>query len=145
MCLFRKKKRQEDPALAMLETMKCLHKFQDFPWYIEGLFKFCDYDFNYGKQTISIYKPYVCIHCKERKDVLLQEMHNAHMTEAEGDQWYNAVRKQYAEHIKPRPVVEAMINDMQLVDREYLELAKLYHPELKLINKKETDNEKKED
>ena len=103
---------------------KCNHKWRDFPWYIQAT-----YFAGTRRFELKIIEPYVCVHCKERKDVVL------HHVERDGYSWNDAEKllaecwEKYGEHCQDRPIVEDMINDMQLVDRQYLEILKSLHPE----------------
>lgn len=72
---------------------------------------------------IEIYEPYVCIHCKKRKDILLLDVSYICSSKKEGDKLYDEVQEEYKDQLRPRAVIEDMINDFQLVDRSYLEIA----------------------
>ena len=55
---------------------KCEHKFQDFPWYIEGEENDGGaYSFKPWYHLV-IKEPYVCIYCGERHDKVLWEIKN---------------------------------------------------------------------
>ena len=59
---FSKKKKEEK---SNNHTKTCNHKWKDFPWYIDSTW--CtDQTFN-----LTIIEPYVCIFCKERKNIEL--------------------------------------------------------------------------
>lgn len=83
-----------------------------------------------GRQSwhIAIIEPYVCIHCKERKNVCLLRAAYDGVTEKEANHLFEENESEYKEYLKPRAVVEDMISDFQLVDRTYLELADSLHP-----------------
>ena len=95
----------------------CNHKWKDFKWYIEATYYSSDNSFN-----IKIIEPYVCIYCKERKNIILREIKATHCSKAEADNTYNNLLKRYEKNIEDRAIIEDKINDMTLVDREYLEL-----------------------
>lgn len=103
---------------------KCNHKWRDFPWYVQAT-----YFAGTRRFELKIIEPYVCVHCKERKDIIL------HHIERDGYSWDDAEKlltdcwEKYGEHCQDRPIIEDMINDMQLVDRQYLEILKSLHPE----------------
>lgn len=97
------------------EPPPCKHKYQDFPWYVEST-----YYMNSNTWVARIFEPYVCVHCKHRKNVLLQELTRIGDLE-KTDKWLADLMTEYSEHIQPRPIVEDMIADMQLVDRQWLE------------------------
>lgn len=116
----RKSKVKEVPKPA-----PCRHKWKDFPWYYEAT-----YQTQCKMLHAKIVEPYVCIHCKERKDVILRDYSTTCSYEqAEGiiDGW----KETYKDRMIDRVFVEDMIADMQLVDREYLAIAEsLAHPPL---------------
>lgn len=110
---FKKKEPHPSPP-------ECDHKWQDFPWYIEGVY-------NNNVQTTTITEPYVCVHCGKRKNVILFENTRRVKSFEEGSKIYEDIRGIYAEHIEDRAVVEDMIADMQLVDRDYLKYWNIVH------------------
>lgn len=99
---------------------KCEHKFQDFPWYIEGeegSNKFYDFDSWY---RLTIKEPYVCIYCGERQDKVLWKM-TRYGSHKEAVETLDAISNQFKDRIRHRAEIEDMINDMQLVDPQYLQ------------------------
>lgn len=114
-----KKSKRQEPV-----EIKCNHKWQDFPWYVQAIY----YE-DTRRFDLKLIEPYVCVHCKERKDVVL------HHVERQGYSWDDAEQllaecdEKYGEHCEARPIVEDMIHDMQLVDRQYLEILKSLYPE----------------
>lgn len=139
MCFFRKKKK----CIEYTPVSVCDHKYQDFPWYKDSLFVY-DKDGDCGTQHLKIFKPYVCIHCKERKDVLIYECKRVRLSLEDAEFWIDNITETFKDKLKRRPIVEEMIYDMQLVDREYLRIAaELYHPEIRTIIAKENSNETK--
>ena len=94
---------------------KCEHKFQDFPWFLT-------WDLQYNKYTIKVIEPYVCIFCGERQDKILASYIGTNYKE--GEKLLIQLRSRFDKHIKYQEEVEDMINDMILVDPEYL---KWYH------------------
>ena len=98
---------------------KCQHKFQDFPWYIEG-------EESNGISTgahwyhLTIKEPYVCIYCGERQDKVLWEI-TRYGTHKEATECLDAVAERFKVRIKHRAEIEDMINDMKLVDPQYLQ------------------------
>ena len=127
------------------QSSNCQHKFQDFPWYIE----FNIYTGNYQSQnrlTYKIIEPYVCIYCGERRDIVLEQREITGYSKSDMTKTIDNVREIYADRIKPKPIIEDMINDLKLVDVEHLKwyhfLAgtedpstsrpkQIYHPQLK--------------
>lgn len=112
-----------EPKPVLPPPKKCDHKWADIRvgddecWYI-------DYNANDCSLEYTIYEPYVCIHCKKRKDVILEGPRCISFSGNEGV-WeeLNSIRKKYPQ-IKDRAVVEDAINDLQLVDRSYIDAAR---------------------
>jgi len=99
---------------------KCEHKFQDFPWYIEGEESGND---TYGFSPwyhLAIKEPYVCIYCGERHDKVLWEI-KRYGSHKEAIQALDEINKEFKDRIKHRAIIEDMINDMKLVDPQYLQ------------------------
>ncbi len=101
----------------------CQHKWTDIKdddgndlWYMEVSV------YNDGDYKYEVVEPYVCIHCKERKDVVLEK--RSWHVDSVNDAWneLKKIRKKYPQ-IKDRAIVENAINDLQLVDRHYLRIA----------------------
>ena len=117
----RKEKAEEIPAIP---EYHCSHRWKDFDWYIEGTWQS-------DSNTVSmrIIEPYVCIHCKERKNVTLQEatrcdIRSLREAQSEADEWV----KLFGDRVKEQAIVEDQINDFQLVDRAALEIARRLDP-----------------
>ena len=110
-----RKKEQSPPPEPTLPV--CRHKWRDFPWYMEE-----KYSIPCGNLHIRILEPYVCVHCKERKDVVLLDEEYRGMSGKDIERKITAYHQQFAHRLQPRPIVEDMIHDMQLVDREYLDI-----------------------
>ena len=97
------------------EEKECKHKFQDFPWYI-------DYEIRtmrYQSDNILDYElkePYVCIYCGLRKDKTLDHKIIRGRPKDEMYRILQEIEEKYSDRIKPKPIVEDMINDLQLVD-----------------------------
>lgn len=100
----------------------CAHKWQDFDWYLEWEKTSDGAGLCIAKY--SIIEPYVCIHCKERMDKVLESRKLSQCTSQQADAFLRDVREHYPQ-IKDRPVVEDEIADMQLVDRDYLRIARM--------------------
>lgn len=116
----KKKKVVEAPVVVkpLVEEPKCKHHWRDFHWYmVPHWYK------DKHKTVIDIYEPYVCIHCKERQDKLLERVvtYEVDTVEAYGEALQN-MYDTYKE-LAPRAMVENSILDMQLVDRQYLHLS----------------------
>ena len=96
----------------------CNHKYKDFPWYYEAR-----YNTSTRELTFKVWEPFVCIHCKERINRLLYERNSHYKTYEEADNYVTQFREKYADRMEEEVIVEDMIADMQLVDREYLLIA----------------------
>ena len=99
---------------------KCVHKFQDFPWYIEGEESANTIYNNSPWYRLTIKEPYVCIYCGERQDKVLWEI-TRYGNHKEAVESLNVINEQFKDRIKHRAEIEDMINDMKLVDPQYLQ------------------------
>ena len=117
---FKKKQKTEVKPI----EFTCNHKWRDFPWYIKATY----YD-SVRRFELQIIEPYVCIHCKERKDVVLHEVVRNNSSWKHVEELLAECEEKYGEHCQSRPVIEDMIHDMQLVDRQYLKIAESLYPE----------------
>lgn len=119
----------------------CKHKYRDFPWYLDGTVKDNTVRYTSHKTwTVKILEPYVCVHCGHRKDICLAT-YSGYGEDSEKDalERMRFLEARYPEQLKDRPVVEDMIMDMQLVDREYLEMMDgLLVPKIKVEESPET-------
>ena len=116
--MFWRKKKQTQSQLPNLPVAQpCNHKWEDFDWYI-------DFNINGKNLDYTIYEPYVCIHCKQRKDIILEGPRSSTFdsNKAAWDK-LEKLKLRYPE-IKDRAIVEDEIHDAQLVDREYIKIAK---------------------
>ena len=110
-------KKKNEPKL--IEPPPCKHKYQDFPMYVTS--SYSGYD---NRVTISVYEPYICIYCKDRKDVELERIVLTAISREKANMKTESKIKELGDRCKPVWEVEDMIHDFQLVDREWLELAK---------------------
>ena len=120
MGIFNRKKKEEQIPRPIFEFVapKCKHQYKDFPWYMET-------SYNGAKQTASyrIIEPYVCILCGDRQDKVLEGDSWTNISSSIREDFYKAIRKKYKEYLKPRAIVEDMINNVLLVkDPESLKL-----------------------
>ena len=113
---FKKKK----PVPAVSEPPPCRDKWQDSP-------RISRFYFDYGKGTlkVEIWEPYVCIYCKKRENRKLIEDWYSDISGEKIDKLIEEYKQKYKEHCKHEAVVEDEINDFQLVDREWLEIANM--------------------
>jgi hypothetical protein len=113
MGLFNRKKK--DTILEI--PHKC--QWKDMPWYME-----IHYDGSEKTASYQIIEPYICISgCGKRVDKVLEkeEWHNIDV--ATREKYYEEIREKYKNYLKPRAVVEDMINDILLVqDKAHLEM-----------------------
>lgn len=72
--------------------------------------------------TIRIYESY--IYCKDRKDIELERSVYKDVSLTDAAARLKAVEEELGDRCKPIYEIEDMIHDFQLVDREWLELAK---------------------
>lgn len=112
------KKKRHVPSVS--EPPPCKHKWQDFPWIIR-------FYFDYGKGTlkVEIWEPYVSIYCKKRENRKLIEDYYDGISGEEIDELMKKYREKYRDYCQHEAVVEDQINDFQLVDREWLEIANM--------------------
>ena len=96
----------------------CNHKYKDFPWFYEAR-----YNTSTRNLVFKVWEPFVCIHCKERINRLLYERNSHYNSYEEADKYVTQFREKYADRMEDEVVIEDMIADMQLVDREYLLIA----------------------
>lgn len=122
--MFFKKKKQNLPPT----KPPCNHKWKDFDWYQETTFNIKREGDERGYSEVEIYEPYVCIHCKERKNRLLDTFITPFGSAQACDKWAeDYINKSYPNKIKARAYVEDAIADFQLVDRDYLRAAELVY------------------
>lgn len=95
------------------KKITCNHKWKDFSWYITVEDKIT-------KSCVRVYEPYVCIHCKERKDEVIFERIFQYNFDVEN--YVKNLQKKYPQ-IKPIIEVNDEIADFQFVDRQYLAIA----------------------
>ena len=112
------KKKEQLPEL--IEPLPCKHKYQDFPWYLS-----LSYDAVAEKAKIAVYEPYVCIYCKKRIDKFLEVTEYGDVNYKFALELLHKRREELGDKVKPQCDVEDMVNDFQLVDREWLELARI--------------------
>ena len=108
MGLFNRKK---VPVLEFEEVKPVhVHTWKDMPWYIRTTFN--------GEHMTAGYKiiePYICITCGERKNVVLEEADWSNIDVETRDKWFEEARQKYKDYLKPRAIVEDMINNIILV------------------------------
>lgn len=101
------KKKKKTPAQVSLHT--CVMK--DMPWYMET-----SYDGDLHIAYYKIVEPYICVAgCGKRINKCLEEHQYGNISAETREKIYNDVRKRYREYLKPKAVVEDMINNILLV------------------------------
>lgn len=117
MGFFKRKKKPtpitELPAL----PHECVMK--DLPWYMEIRYSGKEHTAGY-----SIIEPYICINgCGKRIDKVLEKCDWVDISAEEREKEFAAIRKRYRKYLKPRAIVEDMINNILLVkDAKRLEM-----------------------
>lgn len=120
MGIFRRKKMADQlPTYELaIPEIKHEHTWKDMPWYMEE-----EYSGTQNTAEYKIIEPYICITCGERKNVVLEKCAWQHITPKDRDEEYLKVKRRYKEYLKPRAVVEDMINNILLVkDPSYLQM-----------------------
>jgi hypothetical protein len=114
--------RKKDTSIPQYEPVfpeiKHEHTWNDMPWYME-------ISYNTSNKTASyeIIEPYICVTCGERNDKILEKTSWTGISAKARDEEYEKVRKLYSKYLKPKAVVEDMINNILLVkDPEHLEM-----------------------
>ena len=104
---FKKKEKKTELELPQVVHE---HTWKDMPWYM-------DVRFNGVHQTAGyeIIEPYICIICGERKNVKLESEDYSGIDAEARKKIFNQVRNKYKKYLKPRAVVEDMINNILLV------------------------------
>lgn len=113
----RKKKKTDENKEPKNMKKECDHRWKDFDWIII----YNDFPIN-RKVSYEIRKPYVCIHCKERKEVCLEVGEFQAITPEDVKKGIKKICDKYPK-ISPIATVQDQIYDMQLVDRDYLRIA----------------------
>ncbi len=139
----RKKQKAEETHNELLEELlkpPCQrkggdHKWRDFPAYLS---------FHTTPNTvIEIHEPYICIYCGKRRDICLQTMvWSNRLKKSDFEAELDRVRNEYKDILKPRAIVEDMVNDAIMVDRETLKYWDQIHGLAE--EKKETEEERLE-
>lgn len=119
MGIFNRRKNTSIPEYQpVFPELKHTHTWKDLPWYMTV-------SYNGGKKEADyeIIEPYICLTCGERKDVILERCSWQNISSDDRDKEYEKVKKRYKQYLKPRAVVEDMINNILLVkDPNHLEM-----------------------
>ena len=115
MGLFNKKKKQKE---LIIPNVPHEHTWKDMPWYME-----VRYNGENKTAGYEIIEPYICVTCGERKNVRLEAEDWSNISAQEREKIYSKIRNRYKKYLKPRAVVEYMINNILLVkDPDYLDM-----------------------
>ena len=116
---FKKKnKKQEQEQRLTIQAPPHEHTWKDMPWFLQY-----EYDGGQSKAEYTVIEPYVCITCGQRKNVELESRNLTGVSYEEGMKFIENVEKKYHKYLKPRAVVEDMINNILLVkDSSRLEM-----------------------
>ena len=114
----RKKKKTEENFKIEIPTLPHEHVWKDMPWYMDVSYNSLDKTASY-----QIIEPYICVVCGERQNKILEKESWAHISVEEREKEYSVIRSRYKKYLKPRAVVEDMINNILLVkDVDYLNM-----------------------
>lgn len=115
------------PSAQPIEPPPCNHKYKDFPAYLV-------YTYRDRSLNLKIQEPYVCIYCKKRKYITLVEHNVSGISKEESGAIIKQAEREYQSILKPQGIVEDMVNDFIMVDRQYLEIADSLHPERGILS-----------
>ena len=113
---FKKKKEEINIEIPELKHV-CVMK--DMPWYMTT-----SYNGSTKTAEYAIIEPYICISgCGKRIDKVLEHQSWSNIDEKAREKIYSQIRNRYKKYLKPRAVVEDMINNILLVkDPDYLDM-----------------------
>ena len=115
---FKKKKEEQKQEFPVIPEIPHQHVWKDMPWYME-----IEYNGTHKTASYKIIEPYICVTCGERKNVCLEKQEWTNVDSGWRDEEYAKIRKRYKDYLKPRAVVEDMINNILLVkDPGYLQM-----------------------
>lgn len=113
--MFRKKHKCDNQIIDQIKNAPCNHVWKDFNWFYTK-----DYKENYRYPWIlTLWEPYVCIKCKERKNVELISINTSSYKDLINE--LNA-RKQRYKQLKEQEEVEDEVNDFIYLDPVSLKL-----------------------
>ena len=118
MGLFNRKKKEGKAATVEIPAIPHEHTFKDMPWYMVVYY-------NTSERTAGyrIIEPYICITCGERENKTLEEIEWTNIGREEREKEYQRVKNKYRSYLKPRAIIEDMINNILLVkDPNHLDM-----------------------
>lgn len=95
----------------------CEHKWKGFPLFVDQFYDGSDDEFPW---TMRVNTKYVCVKCKDVREELLDTYY--YRTEEEMDRAYSEFKRECPDRFQPTFIVNAMVFDEQLLDREYLDV-----------------------
>lgn len=109
---FKKKKKKEEQKqeFPVIPEVSHTHVFKDMPWYMKVYYNGTSKTAGY-----EIIEPYICITCGERKNITLEKEDYSNIDVEKREAIFEHVRNEYKKYLKPRAVVEDMINNILLV------------------------------
>lgn len=112
-------KRKKEEINIEISELKHTCVMKDMPWYME-----VEYSGTNHTASYKIIEPYICINgCGKRIDKVLERCSWQNITAKDRDEEFAKAQKRYKKYLKPRAVVEDMINNILLVkDPEHLEM-----------------------
>lgn len=116
MGIFKRKKPDSVIPIEVPENPPHEHTWKDMPWYME-----VDYSGSNKTASYKIIEPFICVTCGERENKVLENQSWSNIDAESREKIYEDVRKRYRKYMRPRAVVEDMINNILMVkDPEYL-------------------------
>lgn len=103
----KKKDKQEEITIPEIPHE---HTWKDMPWYMTE-----KYSEKQKTAEYEIVEPFICITCGSRQNVVLESQYYAGLEREDRKRIFNEVKKTYKQYLKPRAVVEDMINNILLV------------------------------
>lgn len=118
MGLFNRKKKEVKAATVEVPAIPHEHTWKDMPWYMTEYYMPAEKTAGY-----RITEPYICITCGKRENVKLEEIEWKNISVEEREKEYQRIRNRYKTYLKPRAIVEDMINNILLVkDPNHLDM-----------------------
>ena len=131
----RKKELLEELAKPPCQQKGGSHLWRDFPAFIQ---------WKTGKNGyIKVMEPYICTYCHERDDRLLEKTEYSNLSQQRLDEIIDKLMAEYPDLIKPRVVVEDMVEDAIHVDRMRLKIWEQLHTPEKPIPETEEERLKR--
>lgn len=101
------------------------HIWQDMPWFFHSTYYISD-----RRSEIYLKEIYICRVCHETKEVTLGEYITCNCSKRQHREKLSSLVEQFDNYIEPEAVIQDMIYDMKLVDREKLKYwEQLHEPE----------------